>query len=142
MLGGQLRAISLKDFRERMRVLAEELTRGGDPRIVLDRGLPVAILISFKEADTYARAEQGLAMLRGAGIYVAGNLAASRSTTGSLARSTSRGRSTEFSKLSAGPRQTAVSTGIRLQSPAPQRPITCDRSWWRTPRLGCQTCCG
>jgi PHD/YefM family antitoxin component YafN of YafNO toxin-antitoxin module len=70
MLGGQLRAISLKDFRERMRVLAEELTRGGDPRIVLDRGLPVAILISFKEADTYARAEQGLAMLRGAGIYV------------------------------------------------------------------------
>jgi prevent-host-death family protein len=44
-------------------------THGGDPCIILDRGEPVAILISFEEADRYARAEAGLAILRFKGIY-------------------------------------------------------------------------
>jgi prevent-host-death family protein len=69
-LGGVLRAIGLKEFREQMRPLVEGIaTHGGDPCIILDRGEPVAILIAFEEADRYARAEAGLSMLRGKGIY-------------------------------------------------------------------------
>jgi prevent-host-death family protein len=69
-LGGVLRAIGLKEFRVQMRPLVEEIAHGGgDPRIILDRGEPVAILINFEEADRYARAEAGLSMLRGKGIY-------------------------------------------------------------------------
>jgi prevent-host-death family protein len=69
-LNGALRAIGLKEFHIQMRSLVEGIaTHGGDPCIILDRGEPVAILISFEEADRYARAEAGLAMLRGRGVY-------------------------------------------------------------------------
>jgi prevent-host-death family protein len=68
-LAGYPRAMSLKEFRVQMRPLVETLAHGGDPRIILERGEPIAFLISFEEADRYARAEQGLAMLRSMGVY-------------------------------------------------------------------------
>ena|ERR1035437_1241061 len=70
-LGGAVRPIGLKEFHVQMSSLVAGIaTHGGDPYLVLDRGEPVAILINFEEADRYARAEAGLAMLRLKGIYV------------------------------------------------------------------------
>ena len=69
-LAGCPRAIGLREFHIQMSSLVDGIaTHGGDPCIILDRGEPVGILINFEEADRYARAEAGLAMLRGKGIY-------------------------------------------------------------------------
>jgi prevent-host-death family protein len=67
-IGGELQAIGMREVRERIRAVVARVT-DGDPLVILQHGVPAAVLIRFEEAERWGRIERALAALHALEVY-------------------------------------------------------------------------
>ncbi len=67
-LRGEMRAVSMNEIRQRLRV-AVEIAESGSPLMVLEHGHPAAVMLRFDEVERAIRLERALSALHGLEVY-------------------------------------------------------------------------
>lgn len=67
-IAGELRALGMREVRERIRAVVARVA-DGNPLVIMQHGVPAAVLIGFEEAERWARIERALAALHALEIY-------------------------------------------------------------------------
>lgn len=67
-IAGERHALGMREVRERIRAVVARVA-DGDPLVILQHGVPAAVLIQFGEAERWARVERALAVLHALEIY-------------------------------------------------------------------------
>jgi prevent-host-death family protein len=67
-IAGELRALGMREVRERIRAVVARVAEG-NPMVIMQFGVPAAVLIRFEEAERWARIERALAVLHALEIY-------------------------------------------------------------------------
>lgn len=67
-IAGERHALGMREVRERIRAVVARVA-DGDPLVILQHGVPAAVLIQFGEAERWARIERALSVLHALEIY-------------------------------------------------------------------------
>lgn len=67
-IAGELRALGMREVRERIRAVVARVA-DGNPLVIMQHGVPAAVLIRFEEAERWGRIERALAVLHALEIY-------------------------------------------------------------------------
>ena len=67
-LRGEMRAVSMNEVRQKLRV-AVEIAETGSPVMVLEHGHPAAVMLRFDEVERAIRLERALSALHGLEVY-------------------------------------------------------------------------
>ena len=67
-LGGELQALGMREVRERIRAVVARVA-DGNPLVIMQHGVPAAVLLRFDEAERWSRIERGLAALHALDVY-------------------------------------------------------------------------
>ncbi len=67
-LGGELQALGMREVRERIRAVVARVA-DDNPLVIMQHGVPAAVLLRFDEADRWSRIERGLAALHALDVY-------------------------------------------------------------------------
>lgn len=103
-IGGERQALGMREMRERIRAVVARVA-DGQPLVILQHGVPAAVLIGFGEAERWGRIERGLAVLHALRIYpelLAGSVRLADAIAGQLRPSRSA-----IAQLEAEPRELA-----------------------------------
>jgi len=101
-LRGEMRAISMNELRQRLRV-AVEIAAAGSPLMVLEHGHPAAVMLRFDEVERTIRLERALSALHGLEIYP--ELARDTSELAALVAGRVRPNLTAVRRLAGEPRE-------------------------------------
>ena len=101
-LRGEMRAISMNELRQRLRV-AVETAAAGSPLMVLEHGHPAAVMLRFDEVERTIRLERALSALHGLEIYP--ELARDTSELAALVAGRVRPNLTAVRRLAGEPRE-------------------------------------
>jgi prevent-host-death family protein len=67
-IAGELQALGMREVRERIRAVVARVA-DGNPLVIMQHGVPAAVLIRFEEAERWARIERALAVLHALEVY-------------------------------------------------------------------------
>lgn len=67
-IAGELQALGMREVRERIRAVVARVA-DGSPLVIMQHGVPAAVLIRFEEASRWGRIERALAVLHALEIY-------------------------------------------------------------------------
>jgi len=67
-IAGELQALGMREVRERIRAVVARVA-DGNPLVIMQHGVPAAVLIRFEEAERWGRIERALAVLHALEIY-------------------------------------------------------------------------
>lgn len=67
-VAGERHALGMREVRERIRAVVARVA-DGDPLVILQHGVPAAVLIQFGEAERWSRIERALAVLHALEVY-------------------------------------------------------------------------
>jgi prevent-host-death family protein len=67
-IAGELQALGMREVRERIRAVVARVA-DGKPLVIMQHGVPAAVLIRFEEAERWGRIERALAVLHALEIY-------------------------------------------------------------------------
>ncbi len=67
-IAGELQALGMREVRERIRAVVARVA-DGNPLVIMQHGIPAAVLLRFEEAERWGRTERALAALHALGIY-------------------------------------------------------------------------
>ena len=67
-IAGELQALGMREVRERIRAVVARVA-DGNPLVIMQHGVPAAVLIRFEEAERWSRIERALAALHALEIY-------------------------------------------------------------------------
>jgi prevent-host-death family protein len=67
-IAGELQAIGMREIREKIRAVVARVA-DGNPLVIMQFGVPAAVLIRFEEAERWGRIERALAVLHALEIY-------------------------------------------------------------------------
>ena len=67
-LGGELQALGMREVRERIRAVVARVA-DDNPLVIMQHGIPAAVLLRFDEAERWSRVERGLAALHALDVY-------------------------------------------------------------------------
>jgi prevent-host-death family protein len=115
-LGGELQALGMREVRERIRAVVARVA-DGNPLVIMQHGVPAAVVLRFDEAERWGRIERGLAALHALDVYpelVSGTAQLGAAVRGELrpTRSAIR-RLDEEPREILGPLQTVQITDLR-----------------------------
>jgi prevent-host-death family protein len=115
-LGGELQALGMREVRERIRAVVARVA-DDNPLVIMQHGVPAAVLLRFDEAERWSRIERGLAALHALDVYpelVSGTAQLGAAVRGDLkpSRAAIR-RLDEEAREILGPLQTVQITDLR-----------------------------
>jgi len=101
-LAGELQALGMREVRERIRAVVARVA-DGNPLVVMQHGVPAAVLLRFDETERWGRIERALAALHALDVYP--ELASGTAQLGAAVRGELKPTRAAIRRLDAAPRE-------------------------------------